>query len=105
MNFKNLIGYQDAFNLAIRCFEISKKFLVEEKYYLTSQIRRSSRSVCSQIAEGYRERTYSKYFLGNRVDAHGGSFDAEICLDYAETFDCVEANVKKELFELNQEVD
>lgn len=104
MSFKTLIGYQKAFNLAMQCFEISKKFPAEEKYDLTSQIRRSSRSVCAQIAEGYRKRTYPKYFVSKLVDAQGENSETEIWLDFAEACGYVAADVKNELFELNQEV-
>jgi len=57
-NFRELTVYKKAFALAMQIFQISKKFPVEEKYALTSQIRRSSRSVCSSIGEGYRKRQY-----------------------------------------------
>ncbi len=56
MDFKELIAYKKAFELAMEIFEISKSFPTEEKYALTDQIRRSSRSVCSNIAEAYRKR-------------------------------------------------
>lgn len=57
-NFKELLAYQKAFTLAMEIFEISKGFPSEEKYSLTDQIRRCSRLVCANIAEGYRKRKY-----------------------------------------------
>jgi four helix bundle protein len=58
MDFKELIVSKKAFNLAIEVYEVSKSFPKEEKYSLTDQIRRSSRSVCANIAEAYRKRLY-----------------------------------------------
>ncbi len=54
MDFKKLIAYQKSFDLAMAIFEVSKSFPQEERYSLTDQIRRSSRSVSTNIAEAYR---------------------------------------------------
>jgi four helix bundle protein len=61
-NHRELRVYQKAFEKAIDIFIISKKFPKEETYSLTDQIRRSSRSVCSNIAEAFRRRKYTKSF-------------------------------------------
>ena len=53
---KDLLAYQKGFSLAMEIFEISKRFPKDEKYSLTDQIRRSSRSVCANLAEAYRKR-------------------------------------------------
>jgi four helix bundle protein len=58
MAFKRLLAYQKGFDLEMEIFRLSKDFPKEERYALTSQIVRSSRSVCSAIAEGYRKRQY-----------------------------------------------
>ena len=58
MDFKDLLAYKKAFQLAMEIFEITKSFPKEETYSLTDQIRRSSRSPCAQIAEAYRKRRY-----------------------------------------------
>ncbi|OYX08385.1 MAG: four helix bundle protein, partial [Algoriphagus sp. 32-45-6] len=63
MDYRDLIVYQKAFKLAMRIFEISKTFPKEETYSLTDQIRRSSRSVCTNIGEGYRKRRYPAHFI------------------------------------------
>ena len=62
-SFKDLIVYQKAYKLAMEIFEISKKFPKEEKYSLIDQIRRSSRSVTSNIAESWSKRHYIKSFV------------------------------------------
>ena len=56
--FKDLIVYKKAFSLAMEIFEMTKSFPKEEKYSLIDQIRRSSRSVCANLGEGYRKRRY-----------------------------------------------
>ncbi|KAA3634707.1 MAG: four helix bundle protein, partial [Bacteroidetes bacterium] len=68
MKFRKLIAYQKAFALAMEIFEISKTFPTEETYSLTDQVRRSSRSVCSNIAESYRKRRYPKHYVSKLSD-------------------------------------
>ena len=60
MGFKTLIAYQKSFALAMKILDLSKKFPAEERYDLTGQIRRSSRSVCAAIAGAYRKKTVCK---------------------------------------------
>ena len=67
--FRDLTVYKKAFILAMEIFEITKRFPPEEKYELTDQIRRSSRSVCRAIGEGYRKRQYPKHFSSKMSDA------------------------------------
>ena len=68
MDYKDLIAYQKSFKLAMEIFELSKRFPVEEKYSLTDQIRRSSRSVCANMAEAYRKRRYVNHFISKLTD-------------------------------------
>ena len=63
------MAYQKGFGLEMGIFEISKTFPKEEKYSLTDQIRRSSRSVCANIGEGYRKRQYSAHFISKLSDS------------------------------------
>lgn len=83
MDFKELIVYQKAFKLAMAIFEISKSFPKEEKYSLTDQIRRSSRSTCTNIAEAYRKRRYPKHFLSKLTDSDGENSETASWLDFA----------------------
>jgi four helix bundle protein len=69
MDFKDLTVYQKAFKLAMEIYEITKKFPVEEKYSLIDQIRRSSRSVCANISEGYRKRRFRRHFISKISDS------------------------------------
>ncbi|MFW5756359.1 MAG: four helix bundle protein [Tangfeifania sp.] len=81
--YKSLKVYQMAFQAAKDIFELTKKFPVEEKYSMTDQIRRSSRSVCICIGEGYRKRKYPKYFSLKMTDADGEATETTIWLDLA----------------------
>src|ERR1700736_3837755 len=70
-NFKELVAYQVGFDLSRRVFELSKAFPEEEKFSLTSQIRRSSRSIGAQIAEAWAKRKYERHFVSKLTDADG----------------------------------
>jgi len=83
MDFKKLLAYQKAFDLAMSIFEISKTFPTEETYSLTDQIRRSSRSVCANISEAYRKRMYPKHFISKLTDADGENSETMTWLDFA----------------------
>ena len=85
-SFKDLIVYQKAYKLAMEIFELSKGFPKEEKYSLTDQIRRSSRSVTTCIAEAWARRRYEKSFVSKLTDSLGEEFETETWLDYS--FDC-----------------
>lgn len=81
--FKKLKGYQLAYHLAMDIFELSKTFPKEETYSLTDQIRRSSRSVCANIAEAYRKRIYPKHFISKLSDADTENSETLVWLDFA----------------------
>lgn len=70
---KELTVYKKAYYLAMRIFEMSKSFPKEEKYSLTDQIIRSSRSVSANIREGYAKRKYINVFIRHLVDSLGSS--------------------------------
>ena len=68
-HFRDLEVYQRAFAAAMRIFEVTKEFPVEERYSLVDQIRRASRSVCSNLAEGWRKRMYVAVFKNKVSDS------------------------------------
>ena len=72
---------------------LSKSFPKQEQYSLTDQIRRSSRSVCSNIAEGYRKRQYPKHFSSKMSDADGEASETTVWLDFAR--DCGYLQIEK----------
>ncbi|NOX18939.1 MAG: four helix bundle protein [Chlorobi bacterium] len=80
---KELKVYQMSFDVAMKIFELSKSFPKEETYSLTDQIRRSSRSVSANIAEGFRKRRYPKSFIAKLVDAEGEAAETQNWLEYA----------------------
>lgn len=81
--FENLTVYKVAYKLAMRIFEITKEFPKEEKYALTDQIRRSSRSVCANLAEAYRKRLYLKHYVSKMSDADGECSETMVWLSFA----------------------
>jgi four helix bundle protein len=81
--YKDLKVYQLSYRLAIDIFEITKGFPKEEKYSLTDQIRRSSRSVPTNISEAWKKRIYPKMFVSKIVDAAGEAGETEVWLDFA----------------------
>ena len=83
MDFKELIVYKKSFSLAMEVYEISKSFPKEEKYSLTDQIRRSSRSVCANVAEAYRKRIYVKHFVSKLSDSDAENSETLVWLDFA----------------------
>lgn len=80
---KDLKVFQLAYRLAMENFELSKDFPPEERYSLTDQIRRSSRSVAVNIAEGYRKRQYVKVFANKMSDSDGEATETQVWLDFA----------------------
>lgn len=83
MDFKELIVYKKAFQLAMEIYQLSKKIPSEEKYSLTDQIRRSSRSVCANIAEAYRKRLYVRNFVSKLTDSDAENSETIVWLDFA----------------------
>ena len=81
--FRNLKVYQLAYKLAMEVFNESKSFPKDERYSLTDQIRRSSRSIATNIAEGYRKRQYPKMFVSKLADADGEATETQVWLDFA----------------------
>ena len=83
MDYKDLIAYKKGFSLAMEIFKVSKSFPKEETYSLTDQIRRSSRSVCANIVEAYRKRSYVKHFISKLTDSDGENSETSTWLDFA----------------------
>ena len=81
--YKDLKVFQLSYKLAMDIFEITKKFPNEEKFSLTDQIRRSSRSIPANIAEAWKKRIYPKMFVSKVVDAAGEAGETEVWLEIA----------------------
>jgi four helix bundle protein len=80
---RDLLVYQIAFQSAMDIFEISKKFPSEERYSLTDQIRRSSRSVCANLGEAWRKRRYKAAFIAKLSDSESEAAETQIWLEFA----------------------
>lgn len=85
-DYRELRVYQSAFEGAVQIHEISKRFPPEERYGLTSQIRRSSQSVCANIAEAWRKRRYPAHFVSKLSDPDQESAETIVWLDLCKAF-------------------
>ena len=103
-DFKDLIAYQKAYELAKDIYEITKKFPVEEKYSLTDQIRRSSRSVCVNLAEAYRKRRYKSHFISKLSDVEAENAETCVWLNFSFDFIYLSKEVYEDLLGRNNEV-
>jgi four helix bundle protein len=101
--FRDLLAYQKAFELQQAIFELSKSFPAEEKYSLTDQIRRSSRSVGGNIAEAWRKRRYPAHFVSKLTDADGENAEMQHWLDTARACGYVDEVRRKQLLGLSEE--
>jgi four helix bundle protein len=82
-DYKELRVYKLAFEAAMGIFELSRRWPPEERFSLTDQIRRSSRSVCTNIAEAWRKRRYEAAFTSKLSDSDGEAAETEVHLDFA----------------------
>ncbi|MEZ4592473.1 MAG: four helix bundle protein [Chloroflexota bacterium] len=80
---RDLAVYQKGFNASMKISELSKQFPKEEVYSLTDQIRRSSRSVCANLAEAWRKRRYEKAFISNLSDSESEAAETQVWLEFA----------------------
>ncbi|WP_026728001.1 four helix bundle protein [Flavobacterium denitrificans] len=95
MDFKELLAYKKSFELAMEIFELSKTFPKEERFSLTDQIRRSSRSVSANIAESYRKRRYTNHFISKLTDSDAENSETNTWLEFS--LEC--QYITKETFE------
>lgn len=105
--FKDLIVYKKAFTIAMEIFNTTKKFPKEELYSLTSQIRDSSRSVCSPDpigAEAYRKRQYEAHFISKTSDADMENSETQVWLDFALACKYVSKDAYDDLTKRSKEV-
>ena len=82
-SYKDLRVFQNAMDRAMQIFELTKTFPAEEKYSMTDQMRRSSRSVCSNTAEAWRKRRYRNAFISKLSDAEGEACETQVWIEFA----------------------
>ena len=85
-SYRDLIVFKKAYSLAMGILKISKSFPADERYSLTDQIRRSSRSVCVNLGESYRRRQYPAHFVSKLSDCDAENTETEIWIQFC--FDC-----------------
>lgn len=95
ISHKELDVYRLAYRLAMDIYHLSKKFPIEEKYSLTDQIRRSSRSVATNIAEAFRKRRYEKAFVAKLSDSEGEAAETQSWLDFARDCGYIDVDICK----------
>jgi four helix bundle protein len=102
--YRDLKVYQMAYQLALEIHNVTKNFPKEEKYSLTDQIRRSSRSVPANLAEAWKKRRYEKAFISKLIDCAGEAGETEVWLDFAKDFGYLNESKHKELMNKYDEV-
>ena len=102
--YRDLKVYQLAYQLALEIHEITKSFPKEEKYSLTDQIRRSSRSIPTNLAEAWKKRRYEKVFISKLIDCAGEAGEAEVWLDFSKDFGYISIGKHKDLMNRYDEV-
>lgn len=101
---QDLQVYQLAFEAAMQIFELSKRFPVEERYSLTDQMRRSSRSVCANLAEAWRKRRYEAAFISKLSDSEAEAAETQTWIDFAIRCGHLNAQTGKELHQTYDQI-
>jgi four helix bundle protein len=102
--YKELLAYKKAYEQAMKVFKLSLKFPKEERFSMTDQMRRSSRSVCANIAEAYRRRRYENYFISKLNDSDSENAETEVWLNFAKDCGYIDPDDFAELTQLNSEM-
>ena len=102
--YRDLKVYKLSYQLALEIHDLTKQFPLEEKYSLTDQIRRFSRSVPANLAEAWKNRRYQKAFVAKIVDAAGEGGETEVWLDFSKDFGYLDKNKHQELIDRYDEV-
>ncbi|HOW10935.1 MAG TPA: four helix bundle protein, partial [Bacteroidales bacterium] len=103
-SFRELIVYQKAYSLAMEIFSVTGTFPKEEKYSLVDQIRRSSRSITSNISESWARKSYIKSFVNKLTDSPGEEYETETWLDYSKDCNYITSEKHQELMNGYDEV-
>jgi four helix bundle protein len=103
-NFKDTALYKKAFALSMEIFQVSKSFPKEERYSLTDQVRRSSRSVCANLAEAYRKKRYPTNFISKLTDCDAENSETGIWIDFALACEYINEQTRVSLTNKNEEV-
>jgi four helix bundle protein len=102
-HYKDLLAYKKSYELAMKIFLVSKKFPSEEKFSLTDQIRRCSRSVCANLVEAYKRKRYKDYFISKLNDAETENAETQVWLDFSHDCNYITDEEHTNLTSLNDE--
>ena len=102
--YRDLKVYQMAYQIALDIHQVTKTFPKEEKYSLTGQIRRSSRSVPANLAEAWKKRRYEKAFISKLIDCAGEAGETEVWLDFSKNFGYLRDDQYRQLMQRYDEV-
>ena len=94
---RDLRVFQLAYQVAMEVFRASKSFPADERYSLTDQIRRSSRSVAANIAEGFRKRRYEASFINKLTDSDAEATETQVWLDFARDCGYIDTQLRDSL--------
>jgi len=94
---RDLDVYQVSFDIAMQIFQKSKSFPLEERYSLTDQVRRSSRSVCANLEEAWRKRRYEASFVSKLSDAEAEAAETQVWIEFAVRCGYMETKTGEEL--------
>jgi len=95
--YKELRVYQNAMDAAMKIFKITKAFPTEEKYSMVDQMRRSSRSVCANLAEAWRKRRYKAAFIAKLSDAESEACETQVWIEFAQRCGYFDESLANEL--------
>ena len=96
-SYRELRVYQNAFRAAMRVFELTKSYPAEERFSLVDQMRRSSRSVCTNLAEAWRKRRYPAHFVSKLTDSEGEADQTRVWLEFSVAKNYISQEVFDEL--------
>ena len=103
-DYRKLIAYQKAFNLAMEILELTKSFPKEERYSLIDQVRRSSRSVCTNFVEAYKRRRYRNHFISKLNDAETENAETQVWLEFSLACKYISSEKYRDLTSKNDEI-
>lgn len=101
---RDLIVYRKAFDAAMEIYDLSKAFPKEELYSLTDQIRRSSRSVCTNLSEGWRKRRYKAVFVNKLSDSGQEAAETQTWLEFSLACNYMDKQICEKLFNEYEEI-
>jgi four helix bundle protein len=99
-SYKELRVFQNAFEAAMKIFHLTKRFPPEEKYSMVDQVRRSSRSVCTNLAEAWRKRRYKAAFIAKLSDSESEACETQVWIEFTRNCEYLNDEVCDELDEM-----